>query len=93
MNVLNALLNFLKKKQTSDEAETPEGFCPNCWGRQEYGGQFLEAVKNHGLNVNDKNPDVGWVQDYVNKHLSGIALKQEDDKLVCQKCKVTYRPE
>ena len=45
--MVNSILNFLKKKQASKDETSPEGFCPNCWGRQEYGGQFLEAVKNH----------------------------------------------
>ena len=90
--MVNSILNFLKKKQASKDETSPEGFCPNCWGRQEYGGQFLEAVKNHNVDINSDNPNLGWVQDYANKHLSGIKLRQENDELVCQKCKLTYQP-
>ncbi len=92
MSLLNSLLDLLKKKQTLNENDIPEGVCPNCWGRAEYGGQFYDAVKNNNFDVNSKNPNVGWIQDYADKHLSSIQLKHEDDMLVCQKCKVTYRP-
>jgi len=44
------------------------------------------------VDINSANPNVGWIQDYANKHLAGIELKQESDSLVCQKCKITYRP-
>ena len=93
MNIVTALLNHLKKKQTPSQEDTPEGFCPNCWGRNEYGGQFYEAVKNNKMDVNSKNPDIGWVQDYADKHLKGVVLQPQDDSLVCSICKVTYRPE
>jgi hypothetical protein len=93
MSLVNSLLSFLQKTsaETNNNA-VPEGFCPNCWGREEYGGQFFEAVKNHRTDINSIDPRVGWIQDYADKHLSGIQLKQESDHFVCPKCKVTYRP-
>ena len=30
--------------------------------------------------------------DYVDKNLSGIQLHHDDGMLVCNKCKITYRP-
>ena len=92
MSILNSLLGFLKKNQSFNKEEAPESVCPNCWGKEEYGGQFYEAVKNNNFDVNHKNPDIGWVQDYANKHLLAIELKKEGNDLVCQKCKITYRP-
>ena len=101
MNILKSLLDHLKRK-TSDPDDVPEGLCANCWGRYEYGGQFYEAVKNHNVDINrphgldvgqaDENPNVGWIQDYANKHLSEIALKPAGKGLVCSKCKIVYRP-
>lgn len=91
MNIIQSLLSFIKGKESGTVQEAPEGFCPNCWGRYEYEGQFFEAVKNNNTDINSKNPNVGWVQDYANKHLSGIQLKQEDDQAVCQKCKISYK--
>lgn len=91
MTLKKSLLEFLKKKQPPIENETPEGICPNCWGRQEYGGKFYEAVKNYNADVNEKNPNIGWVEDYANKHIKGIMLHEENEKLVCPKCKISYR--
>jgi len=92
MKIVDSLLRIIKKKQQTNQEDVPDGYCPNCWGTQEYGGQFFEAVKNNNLDINSKNPDVGWVQDYANKYLLGIELKQEGDKYVCLNCKLKYRP-
>ena len=89
MSLFQSIINFLTKKEEKQQA--PEGFCPNCWGRQEYEGQFFEAMKNEGINVNNVSEKVGWVQDYADKHLAGIHLQPEGEGLVCSKCKVTYR--
>ena len=91
MNYTKSLFSFLKNKKNSEKVETPDGFCPNCWGRQEFAGKFYDAVKNHGLDVNSKNPEVGWITDYAEKHLKGIRLIDQDDKTVCQYCKISYR--
>lgn len=91
MNLIDNVLKFLKSRNEEELKETPEGFCPNCWGREEYGGQFYEAVRKQGLDINSKNPNRGWIQDYVDKNLSGIQLHKEDEMLVCNKCKIAYR--
>ena len=93
MKVLDAILNVLRKNGGQDQNDVPEGFCPNCWGRNEYGGQFYDAVKNNHTDINSPNPNIGWIQDYANKYLSDIQLQIENKQLVCQKCKLTYRPE
>ncbi len=92
MNIVKSLLEFLKADKKPDKQETPEGLCPNCWGRQEYGGKFYEAVKNHGLDVNSKYPEVGWIKDYAETHLKGIKLEQTDDSIACPSCKISYKP-
>ena len=89
MNLVKSIISFLTKKEEKQRA--PEGYCPNCWGRQEYEGQFFDAMKNEGVNVNNVSEKVGWVQDYADKHLAGIRLREEGDSLVCAKCKITYR--
>jgi len=89
MSLFKSIVQFLTKKEAQQTA--PEGVCPNCWGRQEYEGQFFEAMKNEGVDVNNVSEKKGWVQDYADKHLAGIQLHQEGDGFVCAKCKVTYR--
>lgn len=92
MNIINSLLVYLNKNRTFSRENTPEGFCPNCWGKQEYGGNFYDAVKNYKADIKTRDPKVGWIQDYVNENLSGIQLQKKDDKLVCQNCKIQYHP-
>ena len=91
MNLLESLKNLLKRKESFDPQDVPVGACPNCWGRYEYGGKFYDAVKNENFDVNTSSTKVGWIQDYANKHLSGITLRQQDEKLICEKCSLTYR--
>lgn len=91
MTLLQTLQAHLKKRTGGTKEEAPQGLCPNCWGRQEYGGNFYKAAKNYKADINTKNPKLGWVQEYAEKHLKGIQLQKENDKLVCQKCKITYR--
>jgi hypothetical protein len=84
-------MNFLKGNPSHNTEAAPEGVCPNCWGKTEYSGQFYEAIKNNNVDVNSANPNIGWVQDYANKHLSGIQLNDQGENQVCNSCKVTYR--
>lgn len=91
MNLIKSLVNYLKSNKEVNTEESPEGLCPNCWGRQEYGGNFYEAVKNHGLDVNTKQPEIGWIKDYAEKHLKGIRLETTDESMACPSCKISYR--
>lgn len=90
MSIANNIWEYIKNGKKKDLA--PKGYCPNCWGNQEYGGQFFEAVRNHGIDINTDNPDIGWIQDYAEKHLAGIKLEDHGDEYVCPTCKITYRP-
>lgn len=91
MSLVQSLLNFLNKKDTPEEESFPEGVCPNCWGREEYGGHFYERVKKD--NINTKDPKAGWINDYASKHLKGITLKPSgnNEELICEGCNVTYK--
>ena len=91
MNIVKSLVEYLKSDRRSEKQQTPEGLCPNCWGRQEYGGNFYDAVQNHGLDVNTKDPQVGWVKEYAEKHLKGIMLRGDDETAACQACKINYK--
>jgi len=89
------LFDSLKKyfQGNSTEMESPDNFCPNCWGKQEYGGQFYEAVKNENVNIDNVSDKKGWVLDYADKYLSDIQLQKQDDQLICSVCKLNYRLE
>ncbi|RRQ50234.1 hypothetical protein DZC72_06630 [Maribacter algicola] len=91
MNLIDKLLKFLESDKHLTPSQSPEGFCPNCWGRQEYGGQFFEAIKVNAPSLNTKDSNIGWIQDYVNKNLTEIVLRPKNHELVCNKCKVAYK--
>ncbi|MFK7808254.1 MAG: hypothetical protein AB8F74_10680 [Saprospiraceae bacterium] len=93
MNLAKAILNYLTKKETPQASPAPEGLCPNCWGRQEYEGHFYEAIKQENLDVTSKESNVGWINAYANKYLTGIALVSSDngEELICPKCKTSYQ--
>ncbi|MGB5379277.1 hypothetical protein [Muriicola sp.] len=93
MDLVQSLLDLLKKDDNTASKETPVGMCPNCWGTQEYSGKFYEASKNYDADVNTPNPNIGWIRDYANKHLAGIALQPHEEGQVCEHCKVVYTPE
>lgn len=86
------LFNFLKQTVDNDDSKSamPEGYCPNCWGRQEYGGRFYESIKTEGINTNNIDQKKGWVQAYAEKNITGIQLRADDAQLVCDSCNIRY---
>ena len=93
MSITSKIMDFLTHQTKADTAVLEAGYCPNCWGRQEYGGKFYEAAKAKQFSINDKDEHVGWIQEYADKHLSDIRLAPAEDGLICDKCTVAYRPE
>ncbi len=91
MTIIQRIKNLLLgKKETT---ETPENYCPNCWGRQEYEGQLLEAIRNEKIDLNNIDQKKGWIDAYATKHFEGIRLKNtdKDDTVVCSGCEVSYK--
>lgn len=88
MTLLETIKNHLSKKISTPN--TPDGLCPNCWGRQEYEGEFFEAVKADGLNTLNLESKKGWVEAYIEKNLTGIQLQPTDSGLVCNYCHTRY---
>ena len=91
MKIADSIIHFLKSGQEKKKSIAPQGICPNCWGREEYGGHFYERLKNHGVDINSSDPDIGWINDYAEKHLRGIKLHEEEGALVCSKCKYSFK--
>ncbi len=92
MSIVDKLLNFLKNKHEDESIEAPEGFCPNCWGREEYGGKFYEAVLKERVDINKPNEHVGWINDYANTHLLDIHIHDHEGKHgTCSKCNLKYK--
>jgi len=91
MKIVDSIIKMITGQKDLSLADVPKGVCPNCWGRNEYGGAFYDAIKNEGIDINSLESHVGWVQDYADKHLSGITLKTENNENVCTSCKLKYK--
>ena len=89
MNLIQVIRNYLARQRKS--GETPEGYCPNCWGRQEYEGKFLQALQQENIDLNNIDQKAGWIQAYATKNFEGIKLRDIEDVLECPSCKITYR--
>lgn len=88
MTLYNTLKTFLVNNNKS--VETPDGVCPNCWGRQEYQGKFFEAVKREGIDTQNITEKKGWIQAYAEQHLSGIELSKSEPINTCVSCGLKY---
>ncbi len=83
MEITDRIKEYLSKDDY--KSKSPEGFCPNCWGRQEYSGEFFKALKSQ--NVDTGKIEKGWINDYAEKHLLGIQLKEENGNQACPLCR------
>ncbi|MBK8504674.1 MAG: hypothetical protein IPL46_22175 [Saprospiraceae bacterium] len=49
MTIIESIKNVLLGNNQGKDS--PEGYCPNCWGTQQYSGKFYEAIKNEGIDL------------------------------------------
>ena len=87
-----SLFNWFSKKKEADKIIMEEGFCPNCWGQQEYEGKFREAVRDNTKDILNGEPAAqqAFVQKFVSENLTGIRLKRDNDYLVCAGCNTKH---
>lgn len=77
---------FTKKDNGEAVAAAPEGMCPNCWGYNEWEGEYYKVVKKD-IKSNDKNEDVynNFINKIAEKHVASTS--QQGNKYVCLTCK------
>lgn len=88
--MIEKLIAFFSRPKTETAAKTPEGYCPNCWGTQEYDNQIREMYKDKQIDVNNHQSNYAFIQDFVVTHIDGIRLKKGGSSLECPTCKVKY---
>jgi len=90
MNWLNYVEDLIKGKGRSKA--TPEGVCPNCWGRQEYGNKMYKAIEEEGIDLNNVESKLGWIEAYVVEYFDGIKVsrKPTEEQYECAACKMRY---
>jgi hypothetical protein len=87
MTIFQKIRQLLSGKKTN---EVPESYCPNCWGRQEYEGAFLDAVRQEKIDLNNIDQKKGWIDAYAVRHFEGIKLRPVEDGVVCGACQTIY---
>ena len=76
---------FTSKAEGNISKKAPVGICPNCWGKQEWEGEFYKKIKTG--TPNDKTYE-NFINDVAIK-LDKITLKK--DILVCETCKMSSK--
>lgn len=88
--VINKLISFFKKPKEETKGKTPNGFCPNCWGSQEYDTQIREIYKDPQIDVNNHKSNYAFIQNFMVTHLDGIHLKKGNNSFECPTCRLKY---
>lgn len=87
MSLIQNLKSYFKKKENQEESGlAPEGICPNCWGKQEWDGEYYKFMKGQNANPTEDTYN-NFVQDVARK-LDKIIIKEST--YICETCKVSY---
>lgn len=89
-NIVDTLQQFFTQSKEETKNQTPEGLCPNCWGKQEYDNQIREIFEDKQIDVNNGESRYSFIQDFVVTHIEGIKLKAGNNSLECPTCKAKY---
>jgi len=88
MNIAENIKRFFKAKANSEPTgDAPEGICPNCWGRQEWEGNYYKLMK--ARNITPENNTYNNFINEVASKLDKITLK--DDSYECTSCHAKYK--
>ena len=83
MNISENIKRFFKAKAKNEEVNSaPEGVCPNCWGRQEWEGNYYKLMKARNI-----TPESNTYNNFINEvtsKLDKITLKE--DTYECTTC-------
>ncbi|MFT4753154.1 MAG: hypothetical protein ACI85Q_000692 [Salibacteraceae bacterium] len=88
--MIETLLQFFAKTKEETKGKTPEGICPNCWGEQEYNNQIREMYADKQIEVNNREANYSFIQEFVVTHIEGIKLKKGNNSFECPTCKMKY---
>lgn len=69
----------------------PEDVCPNCWGTYEYDNMIRVKMEDKQVDVNNHKKVKSFIEDFADKHVSGIKLKAAKDSYYCPSCMTNYR--
>lgn len=88
--MIETLIKYFSKTKEENGNKAPEGYCPNCWGKQEYDNQVREMYVDKQIDVNNGEANYAFIQKFVVKHLDGIHLKKGNNSMECPTCKMKH---
>jgi len=87
MKLTDSIIRFFKAKENKEVVgQAPEGVCPNCWGRQEWEGNYYKLLKARNITP-ESNTYNNFIYEVASK-LDKITLKE--DSYECTTCNVKY---
>ncbi len=90
MSIVDNIKSFFKTKSEGKETQiVPEGVCPNCWGKQEWEGEFYKKIKASNITPESKTY-TSFIHEIVEK-LDKITLKE--DTYTCETCNLKLKKE
>ena len=89
MSLLQNIKNYFTAKNEGNTAEkAPVGICPNCWGKEEWDGEFYKLKKGNKLVGNDQTYN-NFIKKVVESNVTGIVINK--DNYECETCKISYK--
>ncbi|MBT8300868.1 MAG: hypothetical protein HKN53_11445 [Maribacter sp.] len=83
----NLKLFFEGKLKGDSASKSPEGVCPNCWGRQEWEGEFYKQIKARNI-----TPESNTYNSFIHEVASKLdEIKLKEDTYECISCNVKYK--
>lgn len=77
---------FKNKAEKNEVGESPEGVCPNCWGKQEWEGEYYGFVKGENGNPSTATYN-SFIKDVARK-LEKITIDR--NTYTCETCKTKF---
>jgi hypothetical protein len=88
MSILENIKDYFSAKSSGKEIKkAPKGICPNCWGKEEWDGEFYKLKKGNRLVGNDQTYN-NFINKIVESSISGIVINK--DSYQYETCKTSY---
>ncbi|MFQ3296384.1 MAG: hypothetical protein ACI9JT_000091 [Polaribacter sp.] len=86
MSIAQNIKNYFNSKtEGTTTKKAPDGICPNCWGKQEWEGDFYKLNKGSKLVGNDQTYN-SFINKIVESNVSGMVINE--DSYECETCKI-----
>ena len=88
MSLITNIKKYFNAKSNGDTTlKSPEGICPNCWGKQQWEGEFYEFIKGSKNDIKDDTYN-NFINKIVESNIDGIKIKE--DTYTCATCNMKY---